>query len=451
MSVPLARDHMRRAVDALVALRRQKAMKDDEEDEILAALLKLKTVLDKDELFKEAPGMPVPKPHKDESQDDFTNRCMHALGQSDPDRPNEQRLAMCFSAWREEHGGDPPKKAKRAKQDIDDDDIPEPDRGEEEDDFIDRCTDELTDSFDIDDDAAADICQARWDELGDNGDDSEDYDDEYRSGPQSRTIHKTHAGEVHGMEFVLSDESPDRMGDVILSDGWQLSNFRRNPIALFGHRPDFIVGRWANLRVENKSLRGHLALAPEGTSARIDEIRKLVEAGILKAVSVGFHSLEDEPLDKKNPFSGMRFLKQELIECSLVSIPANPNALAVAKSLKISPQTLDLVFAKHGARDRARRRGPTGKHAAIPPTRKGSAMSLAHLIPPAQAEVVELRDKIAEFWQNTDQTNVSDAALETANDLNARVAKAEKRLAALMESEKHIGASLNGTDDDRAH
>src|SRR6516165_351426 len=142
------------------------------------------------------------------------------------------------------------------------------------------------------------------------------------------------------MEFVLSDESPDRLGDIIMSDGWDLRAFARNPIALWAHRSDQPIGRWANLRVENKSLRGHLALAPAGTSARIDEIRKLVEAGILKAVSVGFRSIEDELLDKKNPFSGMRFLKQELIECSLVSIPANPNALAVAKSLKISPQTL---------------------------------------------------------------------------------------------------------------
>ena len=81
--------------------------------------------------------MPVPKPHKGESQDDFMGRCMSALADSDPDRPQEQRLAMCFSAWREEHGGEPPKKSKQ----VDDEDVPEPD-DESEDDFIDRCTDE---------------------------------------------------------------------------------------------------------------------------------------------------------------------------------------------------------------------------------------------------------------------------------------------------------------------
>jgi hypothetical protein len=192
---------------------------------------------------------------------------------------------------------------------------------------------------------------------------------------------------------------------------------------------------------------GHLALAPEGTSARIDEIRKLVDAGILKAVSVGFHSLEDEPLNKKEPYGGTRFLKQELVECSLVSIPANPNALAVAKSLKISPSTIDLVFAGQGRRNaRRRHRGTNGGHAETPPARKGSAMSLAHFIPPAQSRVVELRDKIAEFWQNVDQTNISDANLEAANGFNAELAKAEKHLAALMESEKHVGAHLNGGD-----
>jgi hypothetical protein len=52
VSMLMARDYMRRAVDALVALRKgQKA----DEDDILEHLLKLKAVLDKDELFEEKP------------------------------------------------------------------------------------------------------------------------------------------------------------------------------------------------------------------------------------------------------------------------------------------------------------------------------------------------------------------------------------------------------------
>ena len=74
-----------------------------------------------------------------------------------------------------------------------------------------------------------------------------------------------------------------------------------------------------------------LELAPAGTSERIDEIRKLVEAGILRAVSVGFLPVELRATTKTEP--GELYVKQELIETSLVSVPANPNALAIAKIL----------------------------------------------------------------------------------------------------------------------
>ena len=136
-------------------------------------------------------------------------------------------------------------------------------------------------------------------------------------------VHKTHAGDVSGMEFVLSDETPDRMDDIIVSDGWDLAAFKKNPIALFNHKADFPIGRWSGLRVNEKQLRGHLELAPAGTSPRIDEIRRLIDAGILKAVSVGFKPLESKKREKAD---GYRFTRCELVETSLVSVPANPNA-----------------------------------------------------------------------------------------------------------------------------
>jgi hypothetical protein len=45
---------------------------------------------------------------------------------------------------------------------------------------------------------------------------------------------------------ILSDESVDRVGDVIRADGWVLTNFKKNPIALFQHRADFPLGTWKN-------------------------------------------------------------------------------------------------------------------------------------------------------------------------------------------------------------
>ena len=37
------------------------------------------------------------------------------------------------------------------------------------------------------------------------------------------------------MRFVASDESVDRYGDIIRASGWQLDNFRKNPVLLFAH------------------------------------------------------------------------------------------------------------------------------------------------------------------------------------------------------------------------
>jgi HK97 family phage prohead protease len=147
-----------------------------------------------------------------------------------------------------------------------------------------------------------------------------------------------------GLDFVLSDATPDRYDDIILTAGWKLDNFNNNPIALFAHMGSFPVGNWKNVRVEENALRGTLVLAKEGTSDRIDEIRKLVDAGILKAVSVGFTPISYE--ERKGDTYGLVYTEQELVECSLVSVPANPNALLLAKELKISADTQELVFGK---------------------------------------------------------------------------------------------------------
>jgi HK97 family phage prohead protease len=299
-------------------------------------------------------------------------------------------------------------KTKQTKQ-------PEPDDGESYDDFMSRCEDELGDE---------DACQVIWDERA-----------------AKQVIHKTHASKVQGMNFVMSDETPDRMDDIIMSDGWELDNFKRNPIALFGHRSDFPIGKWKNLRVEDKQLKGTLELAPEGTSERIDEIRKLIAADILRAVSVGFRPKEHTQLDSKNPFSGLRFTKQELIETSLVSVPANPNALAIAKSLKISPATLDVVFAESGKKDGIVRRGFNGKQADSTHNRGAVTMSLSQRITEAEARLTAKKDALAAMLETVDNSNISDDQFEKITAANKEIAQEERGLTVLRESERHLAAT----------
>jgi HK97 family phage prohead protease len=425
--------------------------------------------------------MPLRKPRKGESQSAWMEYCMHELATSETDRPQDQMIAICLTQWRErdkksladapkptkgetydgfmsrckkqsdehscetrwnefargkeEHPGpwDPSNKAVplKAKQ------IDPPDDDESHEDFLDRCMDEITDDDpEMGDDDAQEACQVMW---------------ENRSASAKKIVHKTHAAPVEGRAFILSDETPDRLGDIISTEGWDTSAFQKNPVALFNHNPNAPIGRWRNVRVENKSLRGELEMAAEGISPRIDEIRKLVDAGILKAVSVGFRPSKMEPLDPsdKSFFAPQRYLKQELVECSLVSVPANPNALAVAKSLNVSPATLDIVFAEHGTRDdRSRRRGFTGEHAVHRRTqqkeRTGAMSTLGQRIAETQTRVTALRDELDEHLNSLDDSNISDKDLETTNDLTMRLGQLNKQLASYQEAERQIVGSVNG-------
>lgn len=160
------------------------------------------------------------------------------------------------------------------------------------------------------------------------------------------TVFKTgHNSSEKPMEFVLSDESVDRMGDVIRADGWDLTGFKKNPIALFGHAHDQIIGVWKDVRVEGKKLIGRLQLAEKGTSDLVDTVRSLLDQGILKSVSVGFQPVEATP--RKS--GGYDFTRAALHEVSVVSVPANPNALALAKAL--NPKVADILFDKSVTRD----------------------------------------------------------------------------------------------------
>jgi len=358
--------------------------------------------------------MPLPKPKKDEKQDDFVSRCISDVMHSGETDDNKQAAAICFNQWRESQGKKTISAAK-LKQ------MPVPEDDEDEDDFMERCTDETGDE---------DSCQVAWDSYsGDNG---------YERGAKE-VIRKTHSQTLDGKEFVLSDATIDRYGDTVSSDGWILDNFNKNPIALFNHNPDFPVGRWQNLGIREGGLRGHLELAPKGTSRRIDEIRKLVDAGILRAVSVGFMPIEAGPRMAGGKHAGNSYMKQELVETSLVAVPANPNALAVAKSLKVSDDTLKLVFGKQAAQGPVTRAsGKDGKQAETRAIHKGIRRMdnpISQRIQEQEQRIVKTRDELNAHLKNVDDENPTDDDLTITKTLTEKVAKLEASRDALKAAE----------------
>jgi HK97 family phage prohead protease/HK97 family phage major capsid protein len=239
------------------------------------------------------------------------------------------------------------------------------------------------------------------------------------------------------MEFVLSDASVDRVGDVI-EQNWDLSEFEKNPIALFNHDRNQIVGGWKDVRVAGKRLVGKLQLAAEGTSEIADTVRKLVAQGFLRATSVGFQPIKKEKLtpDASEFWGPFRFLKSQLLEASLVSVPANPNAVALARSLNLKPELVGAIFSKPANETRA-------VSPASPPnvvdTKRVKQMNisstLASRIDAAQKNVLALRDNLIEITSKDDQ---DEEESRRAVELPDEIETAENALQTLLRQERAI-------------
>ena len=149
-------------------------------------------------------------------------------------------------------------------------------------------------------------------------------------------IHCT-AKEVTGdapiMEFIGSDNSLDRYNEVINQDGWQLENFRANPVIPDCHNYSsiaMILGRANSVSVIEGKLVNRVEFAldnPLGAMAF-----KLAKKGFLKSQSVGFIPLEWTNGNAKDQ-PDRTYTKCELLEISLVVVPANP-AATVGAGLK---------------------------------------------------------------------------------------------------------------------
>ena len=148
------------------------------------------------------------------------------------------------------------------------------------------------------------------------------------------------SNEDRKVKFIFSTDAKDRHGTRINPEGWRLDNFNKNGIASYQHRaygdpdPDMILGpveAWTS----NRSLVGTIDFESADINPLADKLLKKVNNGTLNAVSVGFiehggHWGQDEerghPEEEKDTYY---FDDIELMEVSLVSVPSNPEALAV--------------------------------------------------------------------------------------------------------------------------
>jgi HK97 family phage prohead protease len=160
--------------------------------------------------------------------------------------------------------------------------------------------------------------------------------------PADAQLRKAFAAEVKApadetsrvLDFTISTAAIDRVGDSVAVDGWKLDAYRKNPVVLWAHDPTMLpVAKASSLRTDAGALKASAEFMPRDISGFADAVFQCLKQGYLSAVSVGFIPLKYAFVDDPARRWGIDFEEQELLEFSVVPIPANPEALVEARSI----------------------------------------------------------------------------------------------------------------------
>jgi HK97 family phage prohead protease len=121
-------------------------------------------------------------------------------------------------------------------------------------------------------------------------------------------------------------------GDVWDMEGIDLSRFLIHPIVLWDHDMGQPIGRASNLKVTPEKITARVTFPEQGVSPKADEVRKLVKAGIVTAVSAGIMPTRTKPLNQADPRGGKRVAESILLEFSIVAVPSDAESGVTARS-----------------------------------------------------------------------------------------------------------------------
>lgn len=154
--------------------------------------------------------------------------------------------------------------------------------------------------------------------------------------------------EKRTITFVASDDTKDTAGTVLNQDNWDLTRFNKNGVIGYQHKvyggwddtdnPDNVIGK-GFAYIEDKKLMVDITFEPAEINPLAEKIFQKILFGSLRAVSVGFLPIGQGRFGEGQDSNTYYFAGQELLEVSVVNIPANPNALK--KSLEAESEYLE--------------------------------------------------------------------------------------------------------------
>jgi HK97 family phage prohead protease len=137
--------------------------------------------------------------------------------------------------------------------------------------------------------------------------------------------------------FIISTNGVDRDKDVVNVAGWNTDNYKKNPVVLFGHDYRSLpVGKCPKLDGKKNALEADVEFASAEIYPFADTVRRMVDGGFLRAASVGFKPIKYLYNEERR---GIDIEEAELLEWSIVPVPANPECL-VRLSAELDPAVL---------------------------------------------------------------------------------------------------------------
>lgn len=147
-------------------------------------------------------------------------------------------------------------------------------------------------------------------------------------------VKKNEGEEKTSYTWVATKQVIDRDGDIVFVSGIDTNNYKNNPVVLFNHDRDIPIGKAVGLKVEGDEL----LLDVEFSSNEWGQhIKGLVDEGILNAMSINFIVKEWKYIVDRDGFD---IEKSELLEASVVTVPANQVAL-VKKTFEQKQSVVD--------------------------------------------------------------------------------------------------------------
>jgi len=130
------------------------------------------------------------------------------------------------------------------------------------------------------------------------------------------------------VKFVISTGGEDREKDVIDPGGWAIDNYMANPVVMFAHDYNSLpVAKTISLEMHGESLVATAQFAEAELNPLAEQVFQMLKGGFLTGASVGFRPTEFAYNETRG---GIDFASQELLEFSVVPVPANPQALIAA-------------------------------------------------------------------------------------------------------------------------